>query len=334
MRVERIGIIYSDPARLLEIKGWLNPYTSLCHVVAFSGLPEAVPLLSKFPCDLLIVADRFPEAQGLSLLKGLRLLCRGAQVLMLATGIPNDDLTSVARSDLDVAYFHQPWDVQSLLAHIEAGIGKETPTFTTALALENDQYQRISQELERLLGNTSASSIYLVTEFGQVLDYKGSELTSIGEVSSLLGASFAALQELGATLGERGPAANLIQRQGAEQEFYALSVGQQALLVLRFSRGPNAPRIGTVAFYARQAATELTKILGEHHLSHTRPFMNGEMQNALSTELETLFSVPAEHRTAADSMNFDQAVKAGLISKSLNRHFDANEKEANHREHA
>jgi hypothetical protein len=252
---------------------------------------------------------------------------------MLATGIPSEDLTAVARRDLDVVYFHQPWDVQSLLAHVEAGIGKETPTFTTALALEDEQYQRVSQELERLLENTLASSIYLVTEFGQVLDFKGSEMASIGEVSSLLGASFAALQELGATLGERGPAANLIHRQGVEQEFYALSVGQQALLVLRFSRGPNAPRIGTVAFYARQAAAELTEILGEHHLNHTRPFMNDEVQNALSTELENLFSAPAE-QTVTDSMNFDQAVKAGLISKSLNQHFGPNEREVDHREHA
>lgn len=327
MRVERIGIICSDPARLLEMKGWLNPYTSLCHVVSFSGLPEAVPLLSKFPCDLLLVVDRFPEAEGISLLKGLRLLCRGAQILMLANGIPNDDLTRVSKRDLDLVYFHQPWDLQSLLAHIEAGIGKETPTFTTALTLDDDLYQRVSQELERLLGNTLASSIYLVTEFGQVLDYKGSEMESISEVSSLLGASFAALQELGSTLGERGPAANLIHRQGAEQEFYALSVGAQALLVLRFSRGPNAPRIGTVAFYARQAAAVLTEILGQEHLRPTQPFMTDELQATLNTELENLFSSASTEKLENPFMSFDQAVNAGLISKSLSPHFDSKEQE-------
>jgi hypothetical protein len=62
--------------------------------------------------------------------------------------------------------------------------------------------------------------------------------------------------------------------------------------------------------------------------------MNDEVQNALSTELENLFSAPAEPQTTTDSMNFDQAVKAGLISKSLNQHFGANEREVDHREHA
>lgn len=327
MKIEQIGIIYPHGVRIPEIKDWLKPYSSLCHIVSFSGLAQAVPILSKFPCDLLIVADSFPEAQGAILLKGMRKLCPGAQFIVLATETkPISELVTISREDLNVQYFPQPWDIQSLLAHIEAGIGKETPSFVTALTFSDDQALRIGRLLETLLEETSALSVYLVTELGQVLDYRGSELTQIGELSSLLGGSFAALRQLGATLGEQGAATNLIHRQGQTEDLYALSVGNEALLVLRFAVGPTAPRIGTVAYYARHAVETLAGILAENRIKTTQPFAPGDMETALRSELDHLFDTPETEPTLRSRLlTFTGALKQGLVSKSLINRWDSEE---------
>ena len=323
MRVEQIGVIYTDGTRIPEIKDWLKPYSSLCRIVTFTGLAQAVPVLSKFPCDMLIVADRFPEAQGVILLKGLRRLCPKAQFILLATEqTAIEELAAMARNDLNIHYFPQPWDKQTLLAHIEAGIGKEIPSFAMAMALDEDQALRISRTLETLIEETSALSIYLVTELGQVLDFKGSELAQIGEISSLLGGSFAALQQLGATMGEHAPSANLIQRQGEAEDLYALSVGHEALLVLRFAVGPTAPRIGTVAFYARQAVDKLAKILAENHTKPTRPYVSAGAEDTLKNELDRLFTIaenePEPTTKSTDRLfTYAQALKKGLVSRGL-----------------
>ncbi len=253
---------------------------------------------------------------------GLRKLCPNAQIIMLALKpTPIYELFITAQENMEFNYFPQPWDEQSLLAHIEATIGMEPSMFSTALALGGEQQQRISYLLDALQKNVSARSIHLMTDLGQVLDYKGNEFDQIGEISSLLGGSFAALQQLGTTQGEQGPAASLIHRLGEKEDLYALSVGQQAFLVLRFSRGPNVPRIGTVAFYARQTVTELSGILAESRGKPTKPFVSGDVRDTLKIELEQLFTTsetdPAPTGKPDRLLTFTQALKKGLVSKSL-----------------
>lgn len=319
MRTERIVLIYPTGAEANELKDWLKPFGSLVQIVTFTDLRQAVPLVEKFPCDLLIVADRFPEAQGAILLKGLRKLCPRAQVIMLASDpAPIPELKAIAKTNLDIQYFPKPWDQQGLLAHIEASIGKEAPSFATALALDEEQAQRIGDALENLLTETSALSIYMVTELGQVLDYRGSQFERISEVSSLLGGSFAALQQVRNTLGDKGAAADLIHSQGQTEDLYAFSVGSQALLVLRFSAGPSAPKVGTVVFYTRQTVVELNQILVTSSSKPTKPFPPEELGDSLEKALEQLFAEGDPQPSEPDQlMTFQEAVKRGLVSKGL-----------------
>jgi hypothetical protein len=289
-------------------------------------LRQAVPLITKFPCDLLITGDRFKEAQGVPLLKGLRKICPDAQIIMLASEIETiEQLAAETHSDLNVHYFPQPWDTQALLAHIEANVGTEAPAFTTAIVLDETQSQRISTVLENLQKDTGALSIYLVTSQGQVVDYKGSELTQIGEVSSLLGGSFAALNQLSHAFGETESADSLIHRQGQTEDVYALSIGASALLVLRFLQNANTPRIGTVSFYARQTVGELATILSESKKELAQPLMDEESKETLSEELDELFGI-SEGSIQSDSpqpeaadrlLNFSEALDEGLITKGL-----------------
>jgi predicted regulator of Ras-like GTPase activity (Roadblock/LC7/MglB family) len=215
--------------------------------------------------------------------------------------------------------------MESLLAHIEAGVGKEVPSFATAMVFDDEQIQKISNVMETLIEETAALSVHLVTSLGQVVDYKGSELKQIGEISSLLGGSFAALQQLGPTLNEQGVASNLIHRQGQHEDLYALSVGNDALLVLRFSVTPTTPRIGTVALYARRAVEELTKLMAASHQKATNPF-GAEGAQALNTELDQLFGdANSEQATAPKSklLSFTGALRKGLVTKSFMNRWDS-----------
>jgi hypothetical protein len=326
MQVERVAIIFPNEAQIPEIETWLKPYSSLTHSVSFTTLAQAVPVISKLPSDMLIVADRFAEARGAILLKGLRKLCPNSHFIILATETePIAELSSISRNDLNVQYFPQPWDMESLLAHIEAGVGKELPGFATAMVFDDEQIQKISMMLESLIEETAALSVYLVTSLGQVVDYKGNELEQIGEISSLLGGSFAALQQLGPTLNEQGVASNLIHRQGQHEDLYALSVGNDALLVLRFSITPTTPRIGTVALYARRAVDELAQLMAASHQKPTNPF-GADGAQALSTELDQLFGDSnAEPSPAPQSklLSFTGALRKGLVTKSLMSRWDS-----------
>src|SRR3989304_3582546 len=262
-RSQRITIIFTDPKSVDEMKGWLKPYSPLVQINAFNSLRVAVPMLEKFPADQLIVADRFPEASGLSLYKGLRSLSPQAQVYMLAAEqTPMPELRAAGKPDTGLRYFTRPWDQHSLLTQLEANLVYESPVYTVATILEESQQREISRQLDELQESLSARSICLMTDLGQVLAYKGDTgLAQIGKISLLLGGSFAALQQVGLTLGDLGPANSLIQRQSETEDMYVIGVAERALLFLLFPHSQSTPRLGTITYYTRHTVQALAKIL-------------------------------------------------------------------------
>lgn len=311
-RIQRIiTIIVPDPERGQEIKGWLKPYSSLVQIEAYHSLRAAVPMLEGFPSGLLLVADRFPEASGLSLYQGLRLLCPEAQVVMLAhERIPIQALLAAQKQQPRLHYFTQPWDRRALLDQVEASLGVERPVYTVALILDEVQRQRISRHLEELKGNLSTRSISLISDTGQVLAYESDdELAQIGEVSSLLAGSFAALQQVGHTLGDFTPANNLIHRQSQTEHIYVIGVGDHALLVLFFPNNVTAPRMGTVAFYANQKAQALADILASQPGVQAAP-------------LQPVTALARSNGNKKQVMSFTRALKQGYVTMGLIDRFE------------
>ena len=329
-RIERITILFHDSDVVNEIKGWLNPYSLLVQLDTFNSLRVAVPLLAKSPSGLMLVSDRFPEASGLSLYAGLRKLSPKAQVYMLASEeTPMPEMVSVAQREANLLYFPQPWDQRSLLANLEASLGNETPVYTTAVILDGAQHQEVSRHLDELQESVAALSIYLTTDLGQILAYAGDdELTQIGEISSLLGGSFAALQQVGYTLGDFSPAYSLIQRQSDTGNLYVFGVGNRALLVLLFSRGHNTPRIGTVAYYARNKVEALAKILASNHDQQASQLVVAGMEEALTAEFDTLFAksgedIKKDNQSSERLLDVAKAFEEGLVTKGLLDRFRA-----------
>lgn len=311
-RIQRITIIYPDPERGQEIKGWLKHYSALVQIEAYDSLRVAVPMLEGFPGGLLLVADRFPEASGPSLYQGLRLLCPEAQVVMLAhERIPLEAILVAQKQQPRLHYFTQPWERRALLNQVEASLGMERPVYTVALILDEVQRQKISRHLEELKGNLSTRSISLITDTGQVLAYEAdAEFTQIGEVSSLLAGSFAALQQVGHTLGDFTPANNLIHRQSETEHIYVIGVGDHALLVLFFPNNITAPRMGTVAYYANRKAQALADILV------SKP-------GAQAATMEPVTAVAKSNGNKDQVMSFTRALKEGYVTMGLIDRFES-----------
>lgn len=328
-RIERITIISPDTELVNEMRRWLRPYSSFAQIDGFNSLRAAVPVLAKVPCGLMLVSDRFPEASGLSLFDGLHRLSPDAQIFMLASEqTPIPGVSIAARRETSLHYFPQPWDQESLLAHLEASLGDERPFHTTPLTLGDSQHLEVSRHLDELQESVSARSIYLTTDLGQVLAYKGdTELAQIEEISSLLGGSFVALQQVGRTLGDYGPANSLIQHQSETEELYVLGVGDHALLVMLFSHNPNTPRIGTVAYYARNKVEALAKILSSDLPGQAPEMLVAGIGEALDTEFDKLFAKPKEDtkelRKSTDRLDFAKALEEGLVTRGLIDRFRA-----------
>ena len=310
-RNERVTIIYPDPQRGREIKGWLKPYSSLVQIDAYQSLRVAVPMLDGFPSGLLLVADRFPEASGTSLYQGLRVLCPKAQVVMLAhERTPIEAILVAQKQEPGLHYFTQPWDRPGLLNQVEASLGVERPVYTVAFILNEVQQQEINRHLEELQGTLSTRSISLITDTGQVLACKGdAEFSQIGEISSLLASSFAALQEVGHTLGDFTPANNLIHRQSETEHIYVIGVGDHALLVLLFSDNASAPRMGTVAYYANREAQALAGILASE-------------DSGQAAKMEPVTAVAKSNGNKRLAMSFTRAFKEGYVTMGLIDRFE------------
>jgi len=310
-RIQRVTIIVPDPQQGQEIKGWLKPYSSLVQIEAYHSLRVAVPMLEGFPSGLLLVADRFPEASGLSLYQGLRLLCPEAQVVMLAhERTPIEAILVAQKQEPKLHYFIQPWDRRALLDQVEINLGVERPVYTVALILDEVQRQKISLHLQELKANLPTGSISLITDTGQVLAYDSdAELAQIGEVSSLLAGSFAALQQVGHTLGDFTPAHNLIHRQSLTEHIYVIGVGDHALLVLFFPNDSNAPRMGTVALYANRKAQTLADILASQ-------------PGAQAARIEPVTALAESNGNEKQLMSFTRALKGGYVTMGLIDRFE------------
>lgn len=319
----RVAVILSDQFRLEGPGDWLGAIADSAKVTTFANLRDAVVSMRKRPFDIIVSIDTFPETHGRSLVKGLGRLCPNASMVILAAN-PNPDveLQNQANANPELSYFEQPWEQEQLTSLLKTLVKETEPASQAAVPSINDKaYQEISQQLEELQNAISALSLYLVNSLGQVLAYEGrDDLVQIGEVASLLGGSFAALQEVGSLLGEEDPSVNLIHRQGSEEDLYALSVGERYLLVLRVPSGTYAPKIGTVWYYARKTSTTLAKLLAEMQPQSGEAFSQENIEDELNMEFDNLFTgnQNGDGPISSDQlMDFQSALDNGLIPENM-----------------
>jgi hypothetical protein len=78
-------------------------------------------------------------------------------------------------------------------------------------------------------------------------------------LTTSLGEGFDKLLRAGRTIDSDPDAVNLVYRESKLHNMYAVTIGQDHLLILVIDRGEYSNRLGTVWFYARQTAIALKK---------------------------------------------------------------------------
>lgn len=157
--------------------------------------------------------------------------------------------------------------------------------------MSDKQYQTVSQWLNTLQEDVGARCILLTDSNGRFIACTGDlERLDMEELASLLGGSVAAMLEVGRTLDNDEDAINLVYREGQNEFLYAISIGQQLMLILIIDRQAYSSRLGSVWYYARQTAVNLSE-----HLAHSEAFESPEffqsddLDQAFSDELDSLW---------------------------------------------
>jgi hypothetical protein len=158
------------------------------------------------------------------------------------------------------------------------------------MILSDEGHRQVSLLLDELRSNSGSRSIFLSDIEGHVLACSGNPGDlNVTTLIALLGGSIATLLAAGKTFDGSEEAIHLIYRESQGQHLYAINVDQRSLLVLVNDRGEFQQRIGTIWYYARQAALNLRAICERHFHPHPAEVISPGLDQGIRLELDQLF---------------------------------------------
>lgn len=166
-------------------------------------------------------------------------------------------------------FLRKPIDTRSLFSIIDSIFGPTRNKDLGHFSLSKEQYSKCNDHLIKLRNDVGARCIMLSDPVGRVLLSTGTiDGISSDTITSLLGGGLATLLEAGKDL-DPDVILNLSYREGQKTDLYAVNIGKLLILIIIIDKGRFHNKLGTVWYYARQAALSL-----ESFLSHTNPVDN------------------------------------------------------------
>ena len=158
----------------------------------------------------------------------------------------------------------------------------------TNLIISDRELGIISTALNKLVLDTSASSVMLIDKSGQVVATQGSGVrrnaTSLG---ALLAGAFSSSRHIAELLGEKD--FRTIFQQGVNENIYTTLVEEQWLLVVVFDK---LTHIGLVKVLSKKASDELGRVLERVKSDSTRKkssVINVEFRSSVEDTIDLLF---------------------------------------------
>lgn len=179
--------------------------------------------------------------------------------------------------------------VQSLSASITPVRGAaRTMEQLTNLIISDRELTIITTALNKLMHDTSATSVMLIDKSGQVIATQGTgarrNATSLG---ALLAGAFSSSRHIAELLGEKD--FRTIFQQGVNENIYTSLVEEQWLLVIVFDK---LTHIGLVKVLSKKASDELGRILERVKADTTRKkssVINVEFRSSVEDTIDLLF---------------------------------------------
>jgi ActR/RegA family two-component response regulator len=209
---------------------------------------------------------------------------------VIATAYNYQRVAEVNVGDLNsVTLLPKPIRMNDLMLVIERIFGKPNELNPEQSAAAEAQQKLVGNLLEGLRENIHARCILLSDASGNIIHKVGNlDGIPIDAITSLLCGGVATLVEAGRNIDE-SVVINLAFREGKNADLYAINIGIQLVLIIVIDKGHYYERLGSVWFYARKAAVELSKSM---EMSASRPsemMFEGAMDQAVSAELDKLF---------------------------------------------
>lgn len=330
MPKRRAALILASGSIADQINGWLQNCGVPASEIDQIHVPrESVNVLRAHSYGLVFTPQTLDDVSGYRWYQALRILAPNSKVLFFAQGEGEHPALNMAQTkDTQLVYLPAGITEEDVARHAQA-FSQPEPSHpkNSVPTLDDERYQSCEQVLSTLATNVGAHNVYLVNHLGQVLVRKGDAKTDgIGEVGSLLGGGFAALLEVGQVLGEGDTATNLIYRQGEQDDMCALSVGTNFFLLLFIPHVPYASKMGTVWYFAQEAAKALKEVMADFEGAPSQLMLDGEITDYLDSQLDSLLHSPSMTRSAATStgmlsldeaFGLEEAIKKGLISEDF-----------------
>ena len=158
----------------------------------------------------------------------------------------------------------------------------------TNLVISDRELTTITASLNKLMGDTNATSVMLIDKSGQVIATQGNgtrrNATTLG---ALLAGAFSSSRHVAELLGEKD--FRTIFQQGVHENIYTTMVEEQWLLVIVFDK---LTHIGLVKVLSKKAADELGRILERVRADTTRTkssVINVQFRSSVEDTIDLLF---------------------------------------------
>jgi len=158
----------------------------------------------------------------------------------------------------------------------------------TNLIISDRELAMISTALNKLVQDTSASSVMLIDKSGQVIATQGPGIrrnaTSLG---ALLAGAFSSSRHIAELLGEKD--FRTIFQQGVNENIYTTLVAEQWLLVIVFDK---LTHIGLVKVLSKKTSDELGRVLERVKADTSRKkssVINVEFRSSVEDTIDLLF---------------------------------------------
>ena len=158
----------------------------------------------------------------------------------------------------------------------------------TNLIISDHELDTITNALNKLMSDTSATSVMLLDKSGQVVSSQGTSTkrnaTSLGD---LLAGAFSSSRHVAELLGEKD--FRTIFQQGVQENIYTTMVEEQWLLVIVFDK---LTHIGLVKVLSKKTSEELGRTLERVRVDSSRQkssVLNIQFRSSVEDTIDLLF---------------------------------------------
>ncbi|MDR3578268.1 MAG: response regulator [Anaerolineaceae bacterium] len=272
--MKQILIVDDEESILMVLKNSLTLSGEDYQVATASNGDEAIDQLHQHKFDLVVTDYLMAGMDGLELMAEVKKIQPDVRVIMISA-YGTDELETEADGLQVYRYLEKPIEIDTFRRAVKEALGGDSgavkevvPPPVEPKSQPPFEHSEILAELQQ---EVSARCVLVTNRAGQIVAQCGDlQDLKLDVLTPSLAEGFVNLLQAGQTIDNDLEAVNLVYRESKLHNMYAVTIGQNNLLILVIDRGEYSNRLGTVWFYTRQTALALKKYFIASNLSAPR----------------------------------------------------------------